>query len=92
MHASYYAAFPARFHPEFAGLAARYSQRKERRKTEQLQKQSLESSRMHAAHLEQQLQSTIYSKSLELTRLQSSRARKLEDAQQVPLLPPRKRK
>lgn len=66
-----------RVNPEFVGVAARYSEVKERRKTEEREKKSLESSRMFTEITERKLERSIYCKSVELRRLQTSRMRKL---------------
>ena len=66
-----------RVNPEFIGVATRYSEIKERRKTEEREKKSLESSRMFTEITERKLEKSIYSKSMELRRLQTSRMRKL---------------
>ena len=62
---------------EFIGVAARYSELKDRRKTEEREKKSLESSRMFTEITERKLERNIYSRSVELSRLQGSRMRKL---------------
>ena len=66
-----------RVNPEFIGVATRYSEIKERRKTEEREKKSLESSRMFTEITERKLEKSIYSTSMELRRLQTSRMRKL---------------
>ena len=66
-----------RVNPEFIGVAARYSELKDRRKTEEREKKSLESSRMFTEITERKLERNIYSRSVELNRLQGSRMRKL---------------
>lgn len=66
-----------RVNPEFIGVAARYSEVKERRRTQEREKKSLESSRMFTEITDRKLERSIYSKSVELRRLQTSRMRKL---------------
>jgi hypothetical protein len=80
---SYHRTFPRRINTEFIGIASRYNQHKQRRKTEEERKKSLESTFLYTEHQERQLQKTIYSKSVELNRLQSSRMRKLEEMKAV---------
>jgi hypothetical protein len=80
---AYQHTLPGRINAEFIGMATRYNQQKQRRKTEEDRKKSLESSFLYSEQQEKQLQRTIYSKSVELNRLQSSRMRKLGEIKAV---------
>ena len=74
---------PKRFHPEFTGIASRYSEHKKERIIKQKQRKELESDHAYTLNLDRSLDKAVEAKTLELFKLQQAKQRHFEDIRYV---------
>ena len=81
---------PKRFHPDFSGIATRYSGIKRERLSQQKKRKELESDHCYTLNLNQSLDKTLESRVQELLKLQQARERHLNELRFVCIDPFRK--
>lgn len=67
--------------PEFAGMASRYSQEKQKRTLAQKNRREMSCNFQYRQHVDRKIEKRYASKTLELERLQESRRSRFEDMQ-----------